>query len=169
MNTAERRKQLIRLLSQSVQPVSGAALAQECGVSRQIIVSDMAALKEEYPILATSRGYILSKPPAAVRVLKLVHTDEEIEDELSTVVQNGGRVRDVFVWHKIYGKIEAPLKIQTALDVADYMESLKSGRSRPLKNVTYEYHYHTIEADTEEILDQVEQALDKKGYLVREN
>ena len=99
----------------------------------------------------------------------LVHTDEEIEDELSTVVQNGGRVRDVFVWHKIYGKIEAPLKIQTALDVTDYMESLKSGRSRPLKNVTYEYHYHTIEADTEEILDQVEQALDKKGYLVREN
>ncbi len=169
MNTAERRKQLIRLLSQSVQPVSGAALAQECGVSRQIIVSDMAALKEEYPILATSRGYIFSKPPAAVRVLKLVHTDEEIEDELSTVVQNGGRVRDVFVWHKIYGKIEAPLKIQTALDVTDYMESLKSGRSRPLKNVTYEYHYHTIEADTEEILDQVEQALDKKGYLVREN
>ena len=61
------------------------------------------------------------------------------------------------------------LKIQTALDVADYMESLKSGRSRPLKNVTYEYHYHTIEADTEEILDRVEQALDKKGYLVREN
>lgn len=168
MKTSERREKVLNLISQSAVPVSGAVLAKECGVSRQIIVSDISSLKEKYDIIATSRGYMLSKPKKSERILKLVHSDEEIEDELSTIVNHGGRVRDVFVWHKIYGKIEAPLGITTLLDISEYIESLKSGRSRPLKKVTYEYHYHTIEADNEAILDEVEKALDNKGYLVRE-
>lgn len=168
MNTSERREKIFGIISHSSAPVSGSALAKECGVSRQIIVSDVAALKGKHDIIATSRGYILSRPPAVTRVLKLIHSDEEIEDELSTVVKNGGRLKDVFVWHKIYGKIEAPLEIRTMMDVAEYVESLKNGRSRPLKKVTYEYHYHTIEADSEEILDKVEKALDEKGFIVKD-
>lgn len=54
------------------------------------------------------------------------------------------------------------------MDVAEYTESLKNGRSRPLKKVTYEYHYHTIEADSEETLDNVERALAEKGFVVKE-
>lgn len=168
MNTSERREKIFDIISHSDAPVSGSALAKECGISRQIIVSDVAALKEKHDIIATSRGYIMSRPAAVTRVLKLIHSDEEIEEELSAVVKNGGRVKDVFVWHKIYGKIEAPLVIRSMMDVAEYIESLRSGRSRPLKKVTYEYHYHTIEADSEETLDKVERALDEKGFLVRE-
>lgn len=168
MNVSERRNRIVDIIENSADPVSGSLLAKECGVSRQVIVSDIAALKEKHNIIATSRGYIISKPPAAVRVLKLIHSDEEIEEELSTVVKNGGRIRDVFVWHKIYGKIEAPLEIKSMMDVAEYTESLKNGRSRPLKKVTYEYHYHTIEADSEETLDNVERALAEKGFVVKE-
>lgn len=168
MNASGRREKIIKIMSERDEAVSGSFLAGECGVSRQVIVSDIAALKESYDIISTSRGYMLSKPAAVTRVLKLIHSDEEIGDELSTVVKNGGRLRDVFVWHKIYGKIEAPLEIRTMTDVAEYIESLKNGRSRPLKKVTYEYHYHTIEADSEEVLDRVEHALEEKGFVVRE-
>lgn len=168
MNADERRMQILDLILQSEEPISGAKLAKKFSVSRQIIVSDIASLKNDNDIISTNRGYIIKKPQKVERVLKMIHTDDEIEDELSTIVENGGKVLNVFVWHKIYGKLEAPLKIETLLDVADYMESLKNGRSQPLKKVTSEYHYHTIETDTEEIMDKVSKALDKKGYLVAE-
>ena len=73
MNTSERREKIFDIISHSDAPVSGSALAKECGVSRQIIVSDVAALKEKHDIIATSRGYILSRPAAVTRVLKLIH------------------------------------------------------------------------------------------------
>lgn len=169
MNTSERRKQILDIISRSSTPISGARLAEDCGVSRQIIVSDISVLKENHDIIATSKGYILQKPKAAVRIVKTVHSDEEIEDELSSIVEIGGRVKDVFVWHKVYGKIAAPLEISSQMDVAEYMNSLRNGRSSPLKKVTSEYHYHTIEADSEKVLDKVEEMLKSKGYLVRED
>lgn len=169
MNASERREEILNLILNRGIPVSGSALAKEFGVSRQIIVSDIAALKESNEIISTNRGYMISKPQKVERVLKLIHTDDEIEDELSVIVDNGGVARDVFVWHKIYGRIEAPLNVSSRLDVADYMESLKSGRSRPLKKVTSEYHYHTIEAADKETLDKIENALDERGYLVSED
>ena len=46
------------------------------------------------------------------------------------------------------------------------MEGLHSGKSSPLKNITSNYHYHTVEADSEETLDLIEQVLKEKDYLV---
>lgn len=166
MNTSQRRLEILEYISKSPVPVSGNALSEKFSVSRQIIVSDMAQLKAEgNDIIATSRGYVLHKPQVQ-RTLKVVHSDDEIEDELSSIVELGADVLNVFVWHKIYGKIEAPLNITSKRDVAEYMESLKNGRSSPLKKVTSEYHYHTLKAENEEILNNVERMLDKKGYLV---
>lgn len=168
MKASERRKKILEIISNSNAPVSGSALAAECGVSRQIIVSDIAALKGHNDIIATSRGYVLQKPQQVQRVFKVVHTDDEIEDEFLTVIGCGGKVVNVFVWHKIYGKIEAPLGIARQSDIAEYMESLKNGRSTPLKRVTSEYHYHIVEADNENTLDKIENALREKKYLVEE-
>ena len=61
MNTSERRKQILDIISQSNMPIPGARLAEDSGVSRQIIVSDISALKESHDIIATSKGYILQK------------------------------------------------------------------------------------------------------------
>ena len=41
------------------------------------------------------------------QVLKVVHEDDEVEEELSTIVDAGGHVKDVFVYHKVYGVIRA--------------------------------------------------------------
>ena len=45
---------------------------------------------------------------------------------------------------------------------------LKSGKSSPLKNITSGYHYHTVEADSEETLDMIGEMLEEKGFLVEE-
>ena len=166
MKSVERREKILELISKSEKPVSGAMIAERTGVSRQVIVRDIASLKEDgCDIIATSRGYILSR---AERVYKVVHTDEDIEKELWAIVDNGGEVKNVFVWHRIYGRIEGDLNISTAADVTEYMKSLKNGRSSPLKNVTSGYHYHTVYADSEAVLDKIEVVLKDMGFLCNE-
>ncbi len=168
MKLVERRSKIINFITNTKAPVSGNELSAMFGVSRQIIVSDISAIKAMgHDIISTNRGYILHKPQST-RVVKVVHTDEEIGDELLSVAELGATVVDVFVWHKIYGKIEAALNISSKRDVNEYLITLKNGRSSPLKKVTSDYHYHTLRADSEAILDKVEKMLDKKGYLVKD-
>ena len=45
MTASERRQQIARLLSASQAPISATTLSQELGVSRQIIVGDIALLR----------------------------------------------------------------------------------------------------------------------------
>lgn len=169
MNGAKRREEILKLIKSSELPISGSALAKQTGVSRQIIVQDIALLKASgADILSTNKGYILKSPERVSRVMKVVHADDEVGDELNTIVDLGGFVENVFVWHRIYGKIEAKLSIGSRRNISEYLESLKTGRSSPLKNVTSEYHYHNITAETEQVLDLIEEALDKKGYLVHD-
>ena len=61
-----------------------------------------------HDIISTHNGYIIQKSPLKERVFKVYHTTEETEDELTTIVNLGGTVVDVFVWHKVYGKMTAP-------------------------------------------------------------
>ena len=134
-----------------------------------MIVQDIALLKAAgYDILATNKGYILNETSACTRVFKVHHTNEEIEDELTTIVDIGGTIVDVFVWHRVYGKIEAKMNVSSRRNIAQFIEGIESGRSTPLMNITSGYHYHTIMADSEETLDLIEQALSDKDYLAPE-
>ena len=47
------------------------------------------------------------------------------------------------------------------------MEELKSGHSSLLKNVTSGYHYHTVKAESEVILDEIQEELAKAGFLAK--
>lgn len=162
-----RRKKIIEFMNSLSKPQSGASLADALGVSRQVIVQDIALLRAEgYEILSTNRGYILENSGNVTRVLKMHHTDEQIADELNCIVDLGGTVKDVFVNHKAYGKVIATLNISSRRDVDLFIQSIKSGKSTPLKNVTSNYHYHTIEAESEIILDEIEASLRKLGILV---
>ncbi len=169
MNSAERRKEITRLISESSVPVSGNALAKLLGVSRQVIVQDVAILKASgLDILSTSRGYAINDSRAYTRAFKVYHTNEQTEDELNTIVDLGGTVEDVFVWHRVYGRIEAKLNLSSRRDVCMCVEGLVSGKSTSLMNVTSGYHYHTVKADSEETLDLIEKALGDKNYLAPE-
>ena len=63
-------------------------------------------------------------------------------------------------------KSRGPLKISSRRKIREFMTDIAMGKSSPLKNITSDYHYHTIEAESEEVLDLIEEQLREKGYLV---
>lgn len=169
MKADDRRKEIVNLLLSEAKPISGGELSGRFGVSRQIIVQDISVLKAAgYEILSTHNGYVISRTPLVQRVFKVCHTTEQTEDELNLIVDLGGTVVDVFVWHKVYGKISAGLNIFSRLHVEQFIEGVRSGKSSELMNVTGGYHYHTVRADSEEILDRIEAALKQGNYIVPE-
>lgn len=169
MKGKERRKEIAALIMSEQEPLSGTVLSERLGVSRQIIVQDIAMLRAEgYDILSTHQGYVITKGPFAERVFKLRHTSEQTEEELRCIVVLGGTVVNVFVWHKVYGKIEAGMNIFSERGIAQFMDGIKSGKSKELMHITEGYHYHTVRADSEETLDTIEKALDAKGFIVPE-
>ena len=169
MKAADRRKAIVNLLLSSNEAISGGKLSEEFGVSRQIIVQDITVLKGlGHDIISTHNGYIIQKSPLKERVFKVYHTTEQTEDELTTIVNHGGTVVDVFVWHKVYGKMTAPLNIFSALHIKQFIEGVRSGKSSELMNITGGYHYHTVRAESESVLDENEKALKSKKYIAPE-
>lgn len=170
MKSDERRKSIVNLLLSENRPVSGSELSEKYGVSRQIIVKDISILKEQgNDILATSAGYVIRSSPLKDRVFKVFHTTEQTEDELQAIVDLGGIVADVYVWHKAYGKMEAKLNISSRKQIAQFIENVRTGKSVELMHITGGYHYHTVRADSEETLDQIEAELSKRNYIAPGN
>lgn len=169
MHGSERREQIIRQIQESKAPVSGTKLASLYSVSRQVIVQDIALIRAAgYEIISTNRGYILNQPKTVCRIFKVQHTDEQLEEELNTIADLGGCVDNVMIHHRVYGKMEAELALSSRRKVGAFMEDIRSGKSSPLKNITSNYHYHKVSADSEETLDLIEQELREKGFLVEE-
>lgn len=161
-----RRSSILKYLGAASRPVPAKELADKFSVSRQIIVKDVAKLRETgEPIFALSKGYVLEKRILPERVFKTIHSDEDVERELNLIVDLGATVEDVFVYHKVYNKVTARLDIRSRYDVEKFMEGITTGKSSLLKNVTAGYHYHTVSAPTEEILDIVEEKLRESGFL----
>ena len=172
METENRRYQILNLLENQQKPVSGTVLSRLFGVSRQVIVQDIALLRAENKnILSTNKGYVLFKPVNTEgnerRVYCVRHTMEQMAEELNCIVDNGGDILDVSVDHDLYGQISADLIIHNRADVTEFVEKMKSSKSKPLKVLTDEIHYHTVEAKSVEILDRIERKLDELGMLVR--
>ena len=53
MDGETRRKRILQLLSEQTKPLSGTALAKQFGVSRQVIVQDIALLMSKYRMNST--------------------------------------------------------------------------------------------------------------------
>jgi transcriptional regulator of NAD metabolism len=166
MDGEQRRRTLLEYLKTEKEPLSGGELAQRLGVSRQVIVQDIALLRAaDYKIFSTNRGYLLTDHQALRRVFKVRHDDDAISDELFTIIDSGGRVLDVFVNHEIYGEIRANLFLVDREDVERFNRKMLLGNTSPLKHLTDDIHYHTVEGDSEEVLLRVEQALIATNYL----
>lgn len=171
MSGQERREALVEALQGAAEPLSGAALAKRFGVSRQVIVQDVALLRSQgRRVLSTNRGYVLgpaapAAPGRPARLFKTCHTVEQTADELTCIVDLGGRVEDVQVNHRAYGRLRAPLGIASRRDVAAFMHDIETGKSSPLMTVTSGYHFHTVTAEAPEILDEIGAALAARGYL----
>ena len=166
MKGAERRMMIIETLKTAGEPISGGSFAKQFGVSRQVIVQDIALLRAEgNDIVSTNSGYLLPEHYKASRVFKVHHDDSSIEKELTMMVDLGGKVKDVFVSHKVYGLLRVDLNLNSRADVERYLSSIQEGKSVPLLNLTSGYHYHTVLAENELILDAIQNKLEEYGFL----
>lgn len=169
MTGHERRQEIVNTIREAGKPVSGGKLAALFRVSRQVIVQDIALLRAAgYDILSTSRGYLIQQYPRIQRIFTVRHSDEQIEEELNGIVDMGGCILDVFIEHKVYGKLRAAMNIRSRRQVEDFLESISNGTSSPLKNLTSGIHCHTVEAESEAVLDLIGEKLKEKGFYLSE-
>lgn len=171
MEAKERRELLVRNLQKTGKPISGSQLAEELGVSRQVIVQDIAILRAAGKgILATPQGYILAAIVSGrpKRVFACQHSSEEIETELEIMIKFGGKVLDVVVEHPLYGELRGLLMLASPHDLGDYMDRYYLTKAEPLSALTKGVHLHTVEAEDNMQLTRIGEELQKKGFLVCE-
>lgn len=167
----ERRSQLLILLRERGEAVAGGELARMFGTSRQIIVQDVALLRASgEPIISTARGYLYLASAAPARpvrsVLTVRHTNEQAAEELRALVGCGVRVVDVVVDHPIYGELRAPVNLETAVQVEDWLARARDKGARLLSELTSGLHMHTVEANSNEKLECARRSLRDLGFLV---
>lgn len=166
MDGEQRRTLILQLLNTEKEPLSGTSLARRMGVSRQVIVQDIALLRAAgNDILSMNQGYLIQSGQRISRVFKVIHAEDQVEEELGLIVDLGGSIKDVFVYHKAYGVLRADMDIKSRLDIERFTEKIASGKSSLLMNVTSGYHYHTVFADSVQLLDLIQEKLDEKGFL----
>lgn len=169
----ERRAYIVQLLKSNDHPITGQEIAEITGVSRQVIVTDVALLKaSDEPIIATNRGYIYMKKKQTSdlhkRIIICKHTPEETEEELKAIVDCGVTVENVIVEHPIYGELTGSLMIKSRYDVEQFTKAIQKEEASLLSVLTDGLHLHTLEAESTEQLDAACEKLDELGILYKE-
>jgi len=166
----QRRQKIVDNLNKSSKPIKGGELADILGVSRQVIVQDIALLRAQgETIVATPQGYFLIKEPKTKNVNKVFacqHDYGGMEKELKIIVANGGKVLDVVVEHPLYGELRGNLMLESLADVEEFMKNLDTSGAEPLSVLTKGIHLHTVEASSSIILDRIEIELREEQLLV---
>ena len=169
MKTDERREKIKNYLNKSREPVSASALAARFGVSRQIIVGDIALLRASGEnIQATPKGYIRAADDEKGLIMRIAcdHNTQDTEKELLICTDNGCAVLDVIVEHPVYGQITGSLQIYSRYDARQFMEKLKADRAHPLSALTDGIHLHTLRCPDMEAYERVCRALSDAGILI---
>jgi len=170
MNAGERRERIVGILSSSTQPVTGTSLASVLGVTRQVIVQDVAVLRARgEKILATPKGYTYWTDPGKTGIVKMIavkHDFCDTEEELLTMVDSGVEVIDVIVEHPVYGQLVGLLSLTTPKDVEEFMRTIEETQAGLLSSLTDGVHLHTVRAPSKEHIDNLEKTLAEKGLLI---
>lgn len=175
MTNEERRAAILRALQDSDKPITGAQLSEAFGVTRQVIVADVAILRARNErVVATTQGYVILPASQTAVVRQAVASRhsasaEDLQAELYTIVDNGGTVLDVTVEHPVYGEITGTLRLSSRAEVDMFVAKLAQAGAEPLLVLTGGLHLHTIEGRDEKVIERVLLALAAKGYLADES
>lgn len=168
-----RRDEVLQRLQSSEEPITGTELARQCGVTRQVIVKDIALLRAQgYSIVATPQGYFQPKmqPHArsqrVFRVITLQHTPEQTQEELLILVDAGVEVLDVSVDHLIYGEFVASLMFNSRREVLAFIERVHRYEAPLLLSLTGGVHRHTLAAKSEAVIDAAVTDLRAHGFII---
>lgn len=169
MNGNERRNGILDILSAGEGAVTAARLASEFGVTRQIIVLDIALLRANgQPIAAERRGYFLKKQEGIYKTVVCRHDADAVRDEFYAVVDNGGKVLNVIVEHPLYGQISAEINVASRFDADGFVERSRQLNAAFLCDLTGGIHIHTLSVPDEEAFVRICDNLSEKGILVGE-
>lgn len=169
MTAAERRNNIHTQLAAADAPVSATALARQYGVSRQVIVGDIALLRAAgCSITATPRGYVIPAGGGLTVQLACTHTAAQTQPELYAMVDCGCTVLDVVVEHPVYGQLTAALQLSSRYDVDQFMEKMTTNDARPLSLLTEGIHLHTLSCPNQGALDHLKDELCQMGILLDE-
>jgi transcriptional regulator of NAD metabolism len=165
----DRRKKIIEMLSELDHPIKGSELADRLDISRQTLVQDIALLRKDgYPIISTTTGYILDKGVTkdAEEVIGINHTPDQLSRELEILISHHVRVLDVIIDHPVYGRVRGELNICTPKDVKRFLEKRSKSPLPLFSEVTGGFHYHTLQADEPEYIEDAVEALQEAGFEV---
>ena len=168
MSSNERREKLLEILKEADGPVKGSELSVKLDVSRQVIVKDIALLRASgVEILATSNGYIILNLVKNEFQIKCKNhtTENHLLSELQTIIDLGGKIKDVIVEHPTYGSIKAELNISSNRDLKKFIEKSKSHDFKQLSSLSKDYHIHTIEVPDKDTLEEIKKELEEKDIL----
>ncbi len=175
LGAVSRRSGLMQLLAHAAEPVSASVMAEKFGVSRQIIVGDIALLRASgAPVLATPRGYLLeaaiSGPDAAQDYTIACRHDNEdrLRQELYIIVDHGATARDVIVEHPVYGQMTGQLQISSRFEADRFIKDLSESAASPLSLLTGGIHLHTLRCPDRACFERIQAALKEAGILVSE-
>lgn len=163
----QRREIIMKMLQEHEKPISASILAKSCDVSRQLIVGDIALLRASgMKIIATPRGYILEQSSNKVeRIIAVIHKKEQLQEELETIVTQGGSILDVVVEHPLYGELRGNLHIDSLYDVDQFIKRCEHSQAQPLSSLTEGVHLHTIRFRDEEAYQRIIDKLKEKQFL----
>lgn len=168
MKSIDRREEIVKLLINNDKAIKGIDLANKFGVTRQIIVKDIAILRAKGSnIIATPDGYIYNIYKNKIKsIIAVNHSEDKMIEELEIVVKYGGIIENVIVEHPLYGEIIGNIMIKNLNDLNKFEESFKNIDAKPLSKITNGIHLHTISADTEEDINSIKKELEEKGFLL---
>lgn len=170
MTGAIRRQNILAELNDATGPINATKLAEMNGVTRQIIVADIALLRAAgNNIRAEHRGYVLDRTIGEIRK-KIVckHPKENVVDEFYAIVDNGGKVIDVQVEHSIYGVISADMSVSSRFDADEFVRTVSESGAAQLSDLTGGIHVHTIGVKDEVTFERICAKLDELGILVKD-
>ena len=171
LDSESRREKIRELLFNESSPVSASAIAERFGVSRQVIVGDIALLRAQGAlILATPRGYITEKAEnekgKISKTIACCHDTKRILEELYTILDLGGEIVDVTVEHSVYGQISAPLHVFSRFDADLFWKKINLSGAKPLCDLTQGVHLHKILVKSESDFQRIKSSLLEKGILI---
>ena len=169
MDAACRRQRIWEELRRTDHPISATALAERLGVSRQIIVGDVALLRAAgAEIAATPRGYMPRQShQGLLRTVACCHGAQEMETELNAIVDD---MRRTYEQKPSKAPTAEQLAILQALKMRDSVskdelrEALNAVKGCPLaERVVGELaakHHHVLGMERELTSDTVRRSLD---------
>lgn len=170
MTSVERRRHIYALLRAADGPISATALANQCSVTRQVIVGDIALLRAEgHNIAATPRGYVIpGETSGFIRRVACSHSLQGTREELYAMVDCGCTVLDVIVEHPVYGQLTASLQLSSRYDVEQFIAKMHDSSAAPLSALTEGIHLHTLSCPSETVFLHLKAQLEKTGVLLPE-